>query len=92
MSLKKRDELEKIGWGIEVYHRGIKQRCGIEKAQVRKERSQRAHILLSLRAFLRLETNRLLNAMSWYEAKLSTIRDAIRAFIAHPTIKLSINA
>jgi DDE superfamily endonuclease len=59
MDSKKRDELESMGWGIEVYHRGIKQCCGIEKAQVRTERSQRAHILLSLRAFLRLETNRL---------------------------------
>lgn len=77
-----------MGWGIEVYHRGIKQCCGIEKAQVRTERSQRAHILLSLRAFLRLEVNRLVNAVSWYEAKLLIIRAAISSFLAYPTIGL----
>lgn len=88
MDTKKRDELESMGWGIEVYHRGIKQCCGIEKAQVRTERSQRAHILLSLRAFLRLEVNRLVRAVSWYEAKVSIIRGAVMAFLAHPTITL----
>jgi putative transposase len=88
MDAKKRDELESMGWGIEVYHRGIKQCCGIEKAQARTERSQRAHVLLSLRAFLRLEVNRLVKAVSWYEAKFSIIRAAISAFLAHPTIEL----
>ena len=88
MDAKKRDELESMGWGIEVYHRGIKQCCGIEKAQARTEKSQRAHVLLSLRAFLRLEVNRLVKAVSWYEAKFSIIRAAIMAFLAHPTIEL----
>jgi putative transposase len=92
MDAKKRDELESTGWGIEVYHRGIKQCCGIEKAQARREEAQRAHILLSMRAFLRLEANRLVMAVSWYEAKLSIVRGAIRAFLAHPTIKLVPNA
>jgi putative transposase len=92
MDAKKRDQLESMGWGIEVYHRGIKQCCGIEKAQVRAERSQRAHVLLSLRAFLRLEVNRLVRAVSWYEAKFSIIRAAISAFLAHPTIGLSLTA
>ena len=88
MDAKKRDELESMGWGIEVYHRGIKQCCGIEKAQARTEKSQRAHVLLSLRAFLRLEVNRLVKAVSWYEAKISIIRAAIMVFLAHPTIGL----
>ncbi|MDG7019274.1 MAG: IS701 family transposase, partial [Nitrososphaerota archaeon] len=88
MDAKKRDDLESMGWGIEVYHRGIKQCCGIEKAQARKENAQRTHILLSLRAFLRLEVNRLVRAVSWYEAKLSIVRGAVTAFVAHPTIKL----
>ena len=92
MDSRRRDELESMGWGIEVYHRGIKQCCGIEKAQARTERSQRAHILFSLRAFLRLEVNRLVNAVSWYEAKLSIIRAAISSFLAHPTIVLLASA
>jgi putative transposase len=45
-----------------------------------------------MRAFLRLEANRLVMAVSWYEAKLSIVRGAIRAFLAHPTIKLVPNA
>ncbi len=89
MGAKKRDELGSTGW---VGHRGLPQRvkqcCGIEKAQARREDAQRAHILLSLSAFLRLEVNRLANAVSWYEAKLSVIRGAIRTFLAYPTIKL----
>ncbi len=42
-------------WHIETYHRGIKQFCGIEKSQARLPRTQRNHIGLVLRAFLRLE-------------------------------------
>ncbi|MER2526872.1 MAG: hypothetical protein ABTR07_02975 [Candidatus Competibacter denitrificans] len=42
-------------WTIETYHRGIKQSCGIERAQVRAARAQRNPIQLALRAFLRLE-------------------------------------
>ncbi len=45
-------------------------------------------MLLSLRAFLRLEANRLVNVVSWYEAKLSIIWQAISAFLAHSTIEL----
>jgi hypothetical protein len=50
------------------------------------------HILFSLRAFLRLEVNRLVRAVSWYEAKLSIIRGAIKTFLAYPTVKLVPNA
>lgn len=42
-------------WGIEVYHRGLKQHCGVERAEVRAARAQRNHINCALRAFLRLE-------------------------------------
>jgi putative transposase len=31
MKESKREELSNQGWGIEVYHRGIKQCCGVEK-------------------------------------------------------------
>jgi IS4 transposase len=46
-------------WVTDVYHRGIKKFCGVEKCQARKEESQRAHIMFSLRAFLRLELQRI---------------------------------
>jgi len=47
-----------------------------------------AHILLSLRRFLRLAANRLVRAVSWHEVKLSIVRKAISAFFAHLTIGL----
>lgn len=73
-----RDELEGQGWGIEVYHRGIKQCCGIERAQVRKAVAQENHSLYALRAFLRLEVEKLRTGISWYQAKLPIIRRRYR--------------
>jgi hypothetical protein len=88
MTEAKREDLEKQGWGIEIYHRGIKHCCGVEKAQVRQAEAQKGHILLSIRAFLRLEVYRLQTGQSWYETKASIIRDAIRSYLAHPTYSL----
>ena len=79
-------------WQVEVYHRGLKQCTGIERAQYRLEVSQRNHIGLAIRAFVRLEMHRLRTGVSWYEAKTSIIRSAIRAYLAHPTITLSSTA
>ena len=36
MNNERSEELSGVGWGIEEYHRGVKQCCGIERAQVRK--------------------------------------------------------
>jgi len=49
-----RKELAHQPWKIEEYHRGIKQFCGVKRCQARNSQSQRAHIQLSIRAFLRL--------------------------------------
>ena len=84
MREEKRADLEREGWGIEVYHRGIKQCCGVEKAQVRKAAAILSHLLFCLRAFLRLEVYRLRTGVSWYEAKAAIVRDAIRSYLAHP--------
>jgi putative transposase len=83
-----RQELELQGWQIETYHRGIKQCCGIERAQVRKADAQQRHLLLALRAFLRLEVHRVKTQQSWYDAKLSIIRDAIRSYLSNPSFLL----
>ncbi len=76
-------------WGIEEYHRGLKQHCGLERAQVRAGRAQRNHIGCAIRAFLRLEQHRLVTGISWWEAKASIIRDAIRAYLAAPRYTLA---
>ncbi len=48
MTEEKRAKLKKQGWGIEVYHRALKQCLGAGSAQVRKG------VAILLRAFLRL--------------------------------------
>ncbi len=88
MTEEKREELESRGWGIEEYHRGLKQCCGLERCQLRSAEGQRAHFGLSLRAFLQLEAHRIRTGITWYEAKTAIIRDAIRQYLAHPLYKL----
>jgi len=75
-------------WQVEVYHRGLKQFTGVECAQYRLEVSQRNHIGLAIRAFVRLEAHRLHSGISWFEAKTGIIRSAMRQYLAHPTISL----
>jgi putative transposase len=89
MKEKEREDLSDSAWGIEVYHRGIKQCCGVERSQVRVAVKQLAHITLSLRAFLRLELERLRHGVSWYESKISVVRGAISAYLPSPTLGLS---
>lgn len=75
-------------WSIEQYHRGLKQFCAVERAQVRAARAQRNHIGLVLRAFLRLESYCYHRGISWFEAKHAIIRDAVRAYLACPRYHL----
>jgi len=92
MAEEEREELSARGWGIEVYHRGLKQCCGIEKAQVRGAVAQLNHLAYSIRAFIRLEENRLRWGVSWYEAKASIVREAIRAYLINPILTLTSTA
>ncbi len=41
MTEQKREELESRGWGIEEYHRGLKQCCGVERCQLRSAEGQK---------------------------------------------------
>jgi putative transposase len=92
MSEETRREYAHLAWSIEQYHRGLKQYCAVERAQVRSARAQRNHIGLAIRAFVRLEKHRIATGMSWMEAKLSIIRDAIRAYLAKPSFTLGATA
>lgn len=87
-----RRKYAELAWGIEVYHRGLKQHCGVERAQVRAARAQRNHITCALRAFLRLEQHRVVTGVSWWEAKTSLIRDAVRQYLARPRYVLTSTA
>lgn len=76
-----RDKLGGYSWKTEEYHRGIKQFCGVKSCQVGISQSQRAHIYYPLRAFLRLEVERLNLTMCWFEYKHQTARGFIKGFI-----------
>jgi putative transposase len=84
-----RKELARKSWKIEEYHRGIKQFCGVERCQARNGKSQRTHILFSIRAFLRLEVERIRTARSWFESKQSVIRNAIKEYIKYLNYNVS---
>lgn len=88
MSELQRLKWAEFEWSIEEYHRGLKQCCGVEKAQVRSSRAQRNHIGFAIRAFLRLEMHWFNTGISWYESKLRIIRKAVRSYLAAPTINL----
>jgi len=89
MKEKAREELQKDGWGVEVYHRGIKQCCGVERSQVRRAIKQIGHITLSLRAFIRLKINGVRRGTSWYESKISVIRGAVGSYLSNPVFTLA---
>lgn len=87
------DELTRLmfaerAWGIEEYHRGLKQHTEVERCQARGVRSQRNHIGCAIRAFVRLEWHRFTTGISWFEAKWAVIREAVRAFLEHPHYRL----
>ncbi len=92
MTIEQCAEHAYAAWGIEVYHRGLKQFCGIERAQHRCGLAQRNHIGLALRAFLRLESHRQRTGVSWFEAKTAIIRHAVRAYLAQPAYQLMATA
>ena len=71
-------------WGIEEYHRGLKQHTAVDRCQTRMARAQRNHIGFALRAFVRLEWHRFTTGVSWFAAKLGIIREAVRGFLANP--------
>ena len=48
MRVQLRDSLARQATGIEVYHRDIKQCCGVENAQSRKAEAQRYHTRMAL--------------------------------------------
>lgn len=78
-------------WGIEEYHREVKQYCGIERCQARSARAQKNHIGFSIRAFLRLASVSYVTGKSCFELKYGIIRDAVRNYLANPYLTLTLS-
>ena len=61
----------------------------MERCQTRIAKAQQNHIGRAIRAFVRLEWHRFVTGVSWFEAKMRVVRDAVRAYLARPTLTLT---
>jgi hypothetical protein len=69
-------------WGIECYHRAIKQVWHAEKFFVRWKTAIRNHLFCALRAFVQLEIQRWRGEIeSWYTLKRHLLDHAVTNFI-----------
>jgi hypothetical protein len=67
----------KARWSIEVYHRELKQTCGIERCQARTGRAQRNHIFIAISAWLQKYQQRLKHKISFYQQDWLIIKSSI---------------
>lgn len=86
------NEWHSIHWGIECYHRAVKQMCGIERFMVRTTEAIKNHIFCSIRAFTQLEFMRAEEILeNWYEVQRNLYLQVARGFIMeHLTQKLGL--
>lgn len=71
-----------IHWGIECYHRAIKQVCGLERFMVRTTEAIQTHIFCVLRAFTQLELMRIGEVIeNWYGVQRNLYLQVTRDFI-----------
>lgn len=69
-------------WGIEQYHRALKQVCNIERFYVRQTAAISTHIFSSIWAFIQLELFRFNSEIiNWYQLKRNMFNEVIRSFI-----------
>ncbi|WP_458693694.1 transposase [Rickettsia endosymbiont of Urophora cardui] len=76
-----REQIEKIvkaRWSIEVYHRELKQTCGIECCQARTGRAQRNHICLAVLAWLDMNKRRINENITLYQQTWEVIKTSIQ--------------
>ena len=64
-------------WEIEVFHRELKQTCGLEMSQARTSRSQRNHIVLSVLSWIKKASVRRQENLTFYQQKWNIIKRSI---------------
>jgi hypothetical protein len=75
-------EFHSIHWGIECYHRAIKQLCSIERFMVRTTEAIHTHFFGAIRAFTQLELMRAEELIeNWYELQRNLSLRVARDFI-----------
>ena len=87
-------DLHSIHWGIECYHRAIKQICGIGQFMVRTTEAVKTHFFSAIRAFTQLELMRTEELIeNWYELQRNLSLQVARDFILkHLSQKLCLTA
>jgi len=73
----KMESLVKKRWEIEVFHRELKQTCGLEHCQSRTSRAQRNHIVLSVLSWIKQADLRRKHQISFYQQQWDVIKEAI---------------
>lgn len=88
------EEVHSIHWGVECYHRAIKQVCGIGRFMVRTNEAIKTHFFSAIRAFTQLELMRTEELVeNWYEIQRNLSLQVARDFILeHLTQKLGFAA
>ena len=71
------ERIMKIRWGVEIYHRELKQTCGIERCQARTGRAQRNHICLAIKAWIAKTIKKIKYNLTLYQQNWDVIKDAI---------------
>ncbi len=86
-------EVHSIHWGIECYHRAIKQVCGIGRFMVRTTEAIETHFFSAIRAFTQLELMRAEELIeNWYELQRNLSLQVARDFILeHLKQKVNLN-
>ncbi|MBD1805846.1 transposase [Microcoleus sp. FACHB-SPT15] len=87
-------QMHSIHWGIECYHRAIKQLCGIERFMVRTTDALKTHFFCAIRAFTQLELMRTEQLIeNWYELQRNLSLQIAREFIlGHLKQRIGLNA
>lgn len=80
--------LAELAWGVEEYHRGPEPFTGVGRCQARMAGARRNHTGWAIRASVRLGWHRFTTGVSGFEAEMRVIRDAVRAYLARPTLTL----
>lgn len=71
------ESITKARWSIEVYHRELKQTCGIERCQARTSRAQRNHIFLAIAAWYEKHHRCYFKQVSVYQQHWEVIKQSI---------------
>ena len=70
-------------WSIEVFHRELKQTCGLQNCQSRAGRAQRNHVGFSVLGWIEQANVRRKFNLSFYQAKWDTVKSAIASTLAY---------